>query len=579
VPTLGALAALCESERRPRRRLRLSGAHAGAAARSDEARFDALLRQGELCRDRIEEPYRAIDAYAAALALRPDDLEVQRALVPLYESTRQFGAAVKTLSAMAEQLQEPEAQRDVWLRVGDLQWEHERAWPAAAEAYNRALDLDPLHAPSLQRLEKMLAEAKQWKALEESYIRMIRRLPKENRKARVALWRTLGELYTRVLKDPAGAARAYEVVLSLEPEDPEVGLTLAQIYRRHPEKKNEAAAICQRVIPFVADPNPATRLFAEVAYEQGQYDAAFCGLGGLMLTRAAQEEEVRAYRALLDKAPAWPAGGVTDGQWQRALLHPSCRGPLARLTALLYAHAPDLFSSRRRAMGLKRKERVDLSDKGPKAPVRLRYFDVWGRVASALGLRDVEHYRRPGLVDPPLLLPGAPRPALYVGEKHEVFKTMPVRQVAWLVGRQVATARPELAPVRGLSAGDFVAMIEAVAQLLGTTLGLTEHVDGQVVGAWTKALRAQLSDAAMSEIRAAAGSVLGQVGLQDILTYVEGAEHYGLPGGAPGLRGLDHRVARPRGGGRAGRDAAGQTRARAAACSAPARSWPPCATP
>ncbi|NJK90109.1 MAG: tetratricopeptide repeat protein [Myxococcales bacterium] len=37
-----------------------------------ENRFDALVRQGQLCRDKIQEPYRAIDAYQTALSLRPE---------------------------------------------------------------------------------------------------------------------------------------------------------------------------------------------------------------------------------------------------------------------------------------------------------------------------------------------------------------------------------------------------------------------------------------------------------------------------------------------------------------------------
>lgn len=490
-----------------------------------EARFAAFVRQGELCQHQIREPYRAIDAFNSALAIRPDALDVQHALVPLLEATRQFPAAIQRLIQIAEATDDSEAERDLWIKAGDLQWEKERAWMEASESYNRALDLDPMHAPALQRIEAMLAEAKQWKALEENYIRMIRRLPKDNRKARVTLWKTLGELYSRVLKDPAGAARAYEVVFSLEPNDPDIGLTLAQIYRKQPAKRAEATQICQRIIPVVPDPTPATRLFAELAYEQGQYDLAFCGLGALMLVRAAQEEEVRAYRALLEKAPAWPTGSLSDSQWKRVLMHPACRGPLGDLVGAIYRHAPDLFSTRRRELALKKKERVDLSDKGRNAPVRLRYFDVWGRVAAVLGGRDVEHYRRPGSVDPPLLLPGAPRAALYVGEQHEVFKTMPVRQVAWLVGRQMAAARPELAPVRALSPADFVAMVEGAAQMFETTAGFAQQLDPRVVQAWAKALRSQISDPAGAELGRLIVPVAQQGSLREYQAYLEGAEH------------------------------------------------------
>ena len=50
----------------------------------------------------------------------------------------------------------------------------------------------------------MLGAAKEWKQLEENYARMIQRLPKtdETESARMALWRTLGDLYLQVLKQP-----------------------------------------------------------------------------------------------------------------------------------------------------------------------------------------------------------------------------------------------------------------------------------------------------------------------------------------------------------------------------------------
>ncbi|NJK90110.1 MAG: hypothetical protein HC923_12470 [Myxococcales bacterium] len=293
-------------------------------------------------------------------------------------------------------------------------------------------------------MESMLASVRQWRMLENVYLDMIRRLPKENKRARIAIWKSLADLYAKVLDDAPGAARALEVVFNLEPSDVAVGLELARLNRRVPERRKDAIAVCQRILHTIPDPSPAVRLIAEAHYEQGQLDDAFCALGGLMLLRAATEEEGRGYRGLLDKAPAWPSGSVSDQQWQQYLLHPANRGPLARLVSVLFRQAPELFSGRRRGVALKKKERVDLADKSRNAAVRLRYFDVWAKVANALGLRDVEHYRRPGSVEPPLLLAGTPKPILYAGEQHEVFKAMPPRQIAWMVGRQMAAVRPEL---------------------------------------------------------------------------------------------------------------------------------------
>jgi cytochrome c-type biogenesis protein CcmH/NrfG len=70
-------------------------------------------------------------------------------------------------------------------------------------------------------LEALLTSRKRWRDLEGAYVRMIQRLPKgpEAAAGRIALWKTLGELYRRVLNDVEGARMAYEVAAKADPGD------------------------------------------------------------------------------------------------------------------------------------------------------------------------------------------------------------------------------------------------------------------------------------------------------------------------------------------------------------------------
>jgi hypothetical protein len=142
-----------------------------------------------------------------------------------------------------------------------------------------------------------------------------------------------------------------------------------------------------------------------------------------------------------------------------------------------------------------------------------------------LGLRDVEHYQRPGSVQPPVLLFGRP-PVLFAGGQHGVFKTMPPRQLAWIVARQMACLRPELSLVRALGAGDFIAAVEAAVQLVEPRgSGVAHPVDPRAVGNWLKAMRAAGADGLREHLDGPVRAALSQGELQRLGAYLEGAEH------------------------------------------------------
>ncbi|HJL41277.1 MAG TPA: tetratricopeptide repeat protein [Myxococcales bacterium LLY-WYZ-16_1] len=485
-------------------------------------RVAPLIEQGTACRDRLQDPYRAIDAFQQARALAPEDPRILAALAPLFEATRQFAAAVEAWEALLRHEEDPRRRVEILCDIGRLRWEHEQDAEGAVRAYNQALDLDPSTRVALERIEHILFETRQWRALEQTYVDMIQRLPK-GAKARAVMWRSIGDLHLKVTRDPVQAAKAFEVLHKLDPADVEVGLQLATLLRQIPERKAEAVRICQTLLPRVDDPAGPLRLLSELHYEMGHTDPSFCALGALVLMRIASEDEVRAYRALAERAASWPTGSLSDSQWRHYVLHPELRGAVGQICTVVARSLPDLFSGRKQEAQLQRKkERVDL---GARAKSRPYYYEVWGRVAQALGLRDVEHYQRPGSVQPPVLLFGRP-PVLFAGGQHGVFKTMPPRQLAWIIARQMACLRPELSLVRALGAGDFIAAVEAAVQLVEPRgSGVAHPVDPRAVGNWLKAMRAAGADGLREHLDGPVRAALSQGELQRLGAYLEGAEH------------------------------------------------------
>ncbi len=491
-----------------------------------DEKFEELVRQAKLCQERIGEPYRAIDAYAEARRLRPDDVEVLRALVTLFEETSQVHLLVEVLSDLGRLLATPEERRDVFVQLADVYMKKgEPDRKGAVEALNAALDEDPRYLKAFSRIEEILGRAKQWQGLEENYHRMIKRMPKEDKKARGVLWRSLGDLYTRVIKDPERAKVAYEVVLKLEPEATDIALHLATIYTAKRETASKALALYHRLLPDVDDPAlPARRLF-ELYSALGQRDRAFCALGALHLMRAASEDEQKAYQLLLKRSPSWPSRALTDNLWRTQVLHPLCRNPLAQILSVLYRGAPELFAEGQRELALKKKERIDLSPNTRNKRVRLRYFDIFSRLASAMHVPPMEHFHRPGSTAAPRLYPGAP-PVLFAGEGHETFKVAKPRQIAWTLARQMAAARPELAPVRALAPEEVGAAIEAAILLWSPEgSGVNLNLDPRLVQQWSKALQRTMQDPAIKALKDPVVQCLQTRQMRHLAKFLEGAEH------------------------------------------------------
>ena len=497
------------------------------SALSGDARYEALVEQAKLCEQKIEEPYRAIDAYREALRERPADVETLRALVRLYRETSQTPQTVEALRALARAVADPIERRDVYEALADVHEREQKDATQAVAALNQALDVDPSRLAAFERIERILGNAGDWKGLEHNYHAMIKRTPKEHRKARLVLWRSVGDLYAKALKDDERAQVAYEVVLNkLDPEAHEVALDLAELYAKKRETGPRAIALYHRVLPKVPDPaRPARRLF-ELYHALGKLDRAFCALGALVLMRAATDEEVRAYGLLLKKATQWPREALTDVLWRTRVLHPACRSSLADILSILYRGAPEVFGEAQRALAIKKRERVDLNARGRNARGRLRYFDVFRRLAAAMRVGTIDHAHRAQSAEPPRLMPGAP-PLLFAGYEHESFKTLPPQVIAWTLARQMATARPELAPVQALMAPDEVgALIEAAIRLYlpeGSAVPL--DLDERRVQAWTKVLQRSLSERALKALQAPVFTCIEKQDMKRLSRFLEGAEH------------------------------------------------------
>lgn len=525
IPTLGAMAILTERETQWEQAYEYRDRLLQVLFNPEE-RLVALLEQAKLCEERIREPWRAIDAYVDARKIRPDDRNILEALVRLYRETSQIQRALEVLSHLSVLSTEDLERRDIFIQIADLHIEQQGNISAAVTALNTALDLDPSYIQGFSRIERVLYESRDWAALEENYHRMLKRLPKSQRKARMVLWASLAELYTQVLSNSEGAKIAYEVLHRFDPTNNEVSAQLARLYALDDATKGKAANLYLSLVAQVDDPAVPIRALFNLFFEVGMLDRSFCALGALVLIGAADEIEHRAYAGLLRYLPQALTRRISDSQWRSLIFHPYCRNALAPLMSVVFRGAPSLFAERQRECALRpRRERIDLADTSKNAVARLRYFDVWNRLQRVMNVPPAEHFLRNGALDAPRFLPGE-TPVLFAGRQNDVVRTASARQTAWVLGRQMALSRPELSLVAALEPEEIAICLEAAIRLYvpegsGVDLGLNPAEVAQ----WEKVLAKSLSERAKNALKDPAEAVASQGQLSSLAKYLRGAEY------------------------------------------------------
>lgn len=542
-PSLRALVSLADAEGKPEQAAEKR--QALIEILEGEARFAVCLELGKLAREKLADPHMAIDAYLNAHKLRPDSLEVLDALYVLYRESKQGQKAAELLRKMLEQpaLQgEPLKAKRVWFALGEIARDELREVDTAAQAFNAALDLDYRFLEAFSSLEALLGRAKQWKALEENYARMIQRMPKtpETHPARMTLWRALGDLYLKVLKSPADGLMAYQVVAAGLPEDSEVQEMYADLCAQAGQEE-KAVEAWRRALPQTTNPRKVASALAELAARRKDYDSAFLAaqvVAGLIGEAGPGEREILSKLAPYAKKREVAQRSLTDRLWQSHLFHPKVRGPIAELMAVLFEQAGHLYKEDYAKYQLSPKRH--LIEVGAAQEYQIHHFRY---VARLLGMEGVALFS-PFLVatrERMARRSSEPAPEPLVG--LEICHTHPVslkaggkffgetgqKEVYYLLGRTFALLRSELAFSHWLSAERLEAVFQAAISLSVDRFRFT--ADPKTVEAERRALERTLTEAGRAALARITREYVRGATPNDLRNYLEGAELSGVRAG------------------------------------------------
>ncbi|HSD91104.1 MAG TPA: tetratricopeptide repeat protein, partial [Kofleriaceae bacterium] len=370
-PTLDALAELHLARGSYDEAVASLRARVAVAPQAEKVRLHERI--GNLYKDKLANPARAMAAYLDALELDKTSHRILQRVLDLQSETGQWKPAIETIDRFLE-LESDRARRGAYLLASaEIRRTHLKDQAGALDCYETALDEmlreDPLHPQTRERAfaafnalcELVNADSKY---LEQSYRRMIKRLPKDD-PAIIPLWDALGDVYRLRLDHPQSAIEAFEVAHALDPDkSAHRARLLAELYTRTGAKRPSQAGVTERAAKLVeVDPTNADpyRAVSRAALAAGRIDEAWCVSRALVFLKQANNEEKSLYRRF-QSLETRKAKGILDEDAWSYVRHADEDLAISAIFSLTWEAGVALRAGPTKAFSLKEKERLAVED-------------------------------------------------------------------------------------------------------------------------------------------------------------------------------------------------------------------------
>jgi tetratricopeptide (TPR) repeat protein len=343
-------------------------------ASDDDTRIRLSEEIGELYLDQIGDRVQAITAFEGVLAVDKTRRSTLHRLLELYTTERRWSDAALTLVRLAEAESAPDVRAKYQYAAAVIRRDELKDSEGAAALLGRALDDAPELGKALDALERLLTETGAWKDLARAYRKLIKRLPTEGHiDLRLRLWSGLGELSLTRLADVEMAAAAFEMAASLDPGNVKRREQLADVYvQAGPDHYEKAIAEHQAILAQSPERLASYRALAKLYGEVGAYDKLWCVSATLAFLRKADPERQRFFEEHRPRGFRPAKRAFNDEIWQK-LLHPHEDRFLDAVFMLLGPFVAAQSAQQHQAVGLRRKERVDVAADSRPATRVLRY--------------------------------------------------------------------------------------------------------------------------------------------------------------------------------------------------------------
>ncbi len=291
-------------------------------AENDQERFMLLEEVGDLWLEKLKNPAKAIEAFAEASDLQPDNHRMLHKLLTLYQQTRQWAAAIEVISRIAELDERSEAKAKYAYTIGVILRDELKDPDSALEKFDEALDLDQSLLKSFESINKILTQKKDWKGLERAFRKMLHRIAGKGDEAlEFNLWHNLGVIYRDRQRSFEHAAEAFAMASRMQPNNLQEHQILAEIYATLPNRLDDAIKEHQALIGFDPYRVDSYRSLYKLYFDARAYDKAWCLAAALAFLNKADTEQQQFFEQYRQRGPIRPQARLNNERWVKDLFH------------------------------------------------------------------------------------------------------------------------------------------------------------------------------------------------------------------------------------------------------------------
>lgn len=202
----------------------------GAAALPDEEIKAAYTELGQIFWNTLHQGYESVDAWNHVLELDPRDSNAIEALLTIHSAQEEWRDVVAVLQKKADATDDGAARIPIYLQMAQV-WEQRIEEPDGARgAYEKILEIEPLHDHAFKSLEALHKQHERWEDLAGLYIARHDKLEEDGElKAAVPFMRNAAVLYDERLGDREQAFAAVQIAFDKDVGDMETVKVLERL--------------------------------------------------------------------------------------------------------------------------------------------------------------------------------------------------------------------------------------------------------------------------------------------------------------------------------------------------------------
>ena len=175
-----------------------------------------LQETAQLFEQRARKLDKARAAYAAAVAIEPEDVTMRGEYERLVDLTDAWEELAQRYEAVLEERPDLMSKRDLLLKIAEVHDRHRDDPRRALETYGRLHATDESDIEPLLKMERLATLLSDWAVLVEVLSKKAELLLEDEERA--STWRRVGEARRDMLEDNRGAILAYERAYEIEPD-------------------------------------------------------------------------------------------------------------------------------------------------------------------------------------------------------------------------------------------------------------------------------------------------------------------------------------------------------------------------